>query len=41
MIAQAYYRMDNREGASIYLGKVLELDPGNEEALVLLEKLKG
>ncbi len=41
MIAEAYYKMDNRIGASLYVDKVLKLDPRNEEALVLLEKLKG
>ncbi|HZK65331.1 MAG TPA: hypothetical protein VFC34_14405, partial [Puia sp.] len=40
-IAEKYFAMGNKEGASKYIEKVLKTDPGNKEALMLLEHIKG
>jgi tetratricopeptide (TPR) repeat protein len=34
-IADKYFRIGNRESASKYIDKVLRMDPGNKDALVL------
>ena len=39
-IATAYYRMDNRDGASKYLQKVLKVDAHNQDALTLKARIK-
>jgi tetratricopeptide (TPR) repeat protein len=39
-IATTYMIMGNKVGASLYIQKILKLDPKNKEALALQEKLK-
>ena len=39
-IADKYFTMGNRESASKYIDKVLRMDPGNKEALVLQGRLR-
>ncbi len=39
-IADKYFRMGNRESASKYIDKVLRMDPGNKEALLLQGRLR-
>jgi tetratricopeptide (TPR) repeat protein len=39
-IADKYFKMGNREGASKYIEKVLRADPGNKDALSLLDRFK-
>ncbi|MVM28560.1 tetratricopeptide repeat protein [Spirosoma sp. HMF4905] len=38
-IARAYFRMDNKDGASKYLHKVLTVDATNKDALVLMSRI--
>ena len=39
-VAEAYMKSSNKEKAILYYEKVLELDPGNENAKTMLKKLK-
>ncbi|QIP15641.1 hypothetical protein G8759_24910 [Spirosoma aureum] len=39
-IANAYYRMDNKSGASKYLQKILKIDADNPNALALMAQIK-
>jgi tetratricopeptide (TPR) repeat protein len=39
-IANAYYRMDNKSGASKYLRKILRIDADNPNALALMAQIK-
>ncbi|GAB4022831.1 hypothetical protein [Spirosoma koreense] len=38
-IAQAYYRMDNKEVAAAYLKKIITIDAGNKDARALLSRI--
>jgi tetratricopeptide (TPR) repeat protein len=40
LIASKYLTMGNKEGASIYVAKVLKVDPKNKGALAILEQIK-
>ena len=40
LIANRYFTMGNKDGASKYVGKILKIDPENKEALILLEHMK-
>jgi tetratricopeptide (TPR) repeat protein len=40
-IAAKYFNMGNKDGASIYLEKVLKADPGNRQALLLKDQLES
>jgi tetratricopeptide (TPR) repeat protein len=40
LIASKYLTMDNKEGASKYVAKILRQEPANKEALILLGQLK-
>jgi len=40
-IADKYFRMGNKLGATKYLGKVLSADPANRDALLLLTRVKN
>ncbi|MFD2936712.1 hypothetical protein [Spirosoma flavum] len=39
-IAGAYYKMDNKQGASKYLQKILKIDADNRDALALMSHIK-
>jgi len=39
-IADKYFRMGNKAGASLYVEKVLHAAPANKSALALLSQLK-
>ncbi len=40
LIASKYLTMGNKEGASLYVGKVLKVDPKNKDALSILSQIK-
>jgi tetratricopeptide (TPR) repeat protein len=40
-VANAYLKMDNKDGASKYAEKVLKLDKKNKAALLLLEQINN
>lgn len=40
-IATDYFRMDNRDGASKYIGKVLKLDSKNKTALLMFKQINN
>lgn len=39
-IAGLYFKMGNKDGAALYVGKVLQTAPGNREALAIQDQLK-
>jgi tetratricopeptide (TPR) repeat protein len=40
LIATAYLTMGNKDGASIYINRILKADPKNKSALIMLEQIK-